>query len=178
MAKIPHDPNEILAVVDKQDNVIGKATRKEVHMKGLLHREIWVYVMNGKRQVLLQKRSDNGLWDHSCGGHFPYDQTYEDAAVRELEEELGLKVTLNQLQYLGKELVMKDTSEKKNNKFGKIFLYKTEKLPSEFTIDKGEITEIRFFSHDEASEISKYPGEKITKTGALLIKKYILKLMT
>ena len=76
MRNIPHNPEEIIALVDENDNVIGGATRGEVHKKGLLHREVYIYIVNSKGQVLLQKRKDVHLWDHSASGHFPKKQNY------------------------------------------------------------------------------------------------------
>ncbi|HYP17981.1 MAG TPA: NUDIX domain-containing protein, partial [Opitutus sp.] len=34
-----------------------------------------------------------GLWDSSCSGHVDAGENYDESAVRELGEELGLKVT-------------------------------------------------------------------------------------
>ncbi len=47
-------------------------------------------VFNDKKQVLLAKRTDNGLW---ClpGGHVDLGETLEKACLRELFEETGLK---------------------------------------------------------------------------------------
>ena len=93
--KIAHDPNEIIAVVDENDKVIGEATRKEIHQNGLIHRETAVYIINSNNHVLIQRRADNHLWDTTCSGHFPVNQSYLDAAVRETKEELGLNIKKN-----------------------------------------------------------------------------------
>ena len=47
-------------------------------------------VFNGQGEVLLAKRTDNGLW---CipGGHVDLGETLSQACVRELFEETGLK---------------------------------------------------------------------------------------
>lgn len=48
---------ELLDIVNENDEVIGQATRGEIHAQGLLHRiiDIWFYNKNG--EVLMQKRS-------------------------------------------------------------------------------------------------------------------------
>ena len=45
-------------------------------------------------EILLQRRSDNGLWG-LIGGLLELDETYEQAALREIREETGLTVRLN-----------------------------------------------------------------------------------
>ncbi len=93
---------EIFDIVDEQDNVIGQASRQEVHKKGLLHRVIDIFVLNSQGELLLQKRSEKkdtnpGLWTVSAGGHVDSGQTYLEAAHRELEEELGIKAELQEI---------------------------------------------------------------------------------
>lgn len=88
---------EVFDVVDEQDHVVGRATRAEVHARGLLHRAVHVFVIGKKGQLLLQKRSmlkdvHPGTWDSSVAGHVDAGESYEQAAVRELEEEMGIVV--------------------------------------------------------------------------------------
>lgn len=89
--------DEIFDVVNDRDEVIGQATRRDVHGKGLLHRAVHVLVYNSRGQVFLQKRSmakDSapGCWDSSCSGHLDSGEDYLPAALRELVEEIGLKI--------------------------------------------------------------------------------------
>ena len=45
---------EKIAIVNDNDEVIGKEDRKEVHRKGLLHREAYLFIFNqeNKNQVV------------------------------------------------------------------------------------------------------------------------------
>src|SRR5882762_8477127 len=88
---------EIFDVVNERDEVIGKRPRSEVHRLGLMHRATHVLVFNSQGQVFLQKRSMNkdrqpGLWDSSTSGHVDSGEEYDACAVRELREEIGLRV--------------------------------------------------------------------------------------
>ena len=88
---------EIFDVVSERDEVIGQATRSEVHARGLLHRVTHVLAFNSHGQVFLQKRSmtkdrQPGLWDSSASGHVDSGEDYDACAVRELREEISLRV--------------------------------------------------------------------------------------
>jgi isopentenyl-diphosphate Delta-isomerase len=169
---IPHDPDEILTIVDDEDKSIGQDTRKNAHEKGLLHREVGVILINHNKEVLLQKRMDFNVWDTSAAGHFPYNEEYEEAAVRELEEELGIKVKKEEIKELGKERI--SSSRITNERFLKLFLVKKDIKINEFNIDQEEIKEIKFFNFDEAKEIIKTNKDIATQTIKLVLKKYII----
>ena len=86
---------ELLAVVDEFDRVIGTCVRRVVHAKGLMHRAVHILVFDDSGRLFLQKRSINkdlhpGLWDTSAAGHVNAHEDYASGAVRELREELGI----------------------------------------------------------------------------------------
>ncbi|MCX8038714.1 MAG: NUDIX domain-containing protein [Candidatus Sumerlaeia bacterium] len=87
--------DELIAVVDGQDRVVGAEPRATVHAQHLLHRSVHILVFNPRGDVLVQLRGRNKdsyplHWDVSVGGHVGPDEDYETAARRELAEELGL----------------------------------------------------------------------------------------
>ena len=89
--------DEIFDVVNERDEVIGRESRREVHRQGLMHRAAHVLVFNRAGQVFLQKRSlrkdrQPGLWDSSASGHLDSGEDYDACAVRELREEIGLRL--------------------------------------------------------------------------------------
>lgn len=84
-------------VVNERDEVVGRATRREVHATGLWHRAVHVMVFDAAGRVFLQKRSlrkdlSPGLWDSSCSGHLDAGEEYDAAARRELREEVGVEL--------------------------------------------------------------------------------------
>ena len=84
-------------IVDEANQVIGNASRAEVHARGLRHRAMHLFVFNSAGELFLQKRSPwkdrhPGKWDSSAAGHLDAGESYEAAAQRELREELGLDI--------------------------------------------------------------------------------------
>jgi len=89
---------EIFDVVNERDEVVGQNTRREVHRLGLKHRAVHVLVFNARGEIFLQKRSMKkdiaaGKWDSSASGHLDSGEDYDACAVREVREEIGLRLT-------------------------------------------------------------------------------------
>ena len=93
---LPQKSDEWFDVVDAHDQVTGQAARGEVHARKLLHRAVHVFVYNKQGDLLLQQRSifkdaHPGVWDSSVSGHLDAGEDYATAAVRELNEEMGIR---------------------------------------------------------------------------------------
>ncbi len=96
------DLTESLPVCNADNRVVGRATREVIHAQGLLHRAVHVLVFNSRGELFLQRRGhgkdiDPGLWAVSVGGHVALGETPDEAARRELAEELGLTSTLEHI---------------------------------------------------------------------------------
>lgn len=137
---------ELFEIVDENDNVIGTALRSECHGNPeLIHRVAHVLVVNAKGDMLLQKRSlhkdiQPGKWDTSVGGHLDPGESYHDAALREMHEELGL--TGLPLTFLYKSRI-RNAIESEN-----VATYLT-RHEGPVTWNEREITEVRFWSPEE-----------------------------
>ena len=90
---------EFLDIVDENGQPTGEMIdRDTAHAKGVLHRTSHVWLARrkkGKVQILLQKRAKHkssfpGCYDISSAGHIPAGCGFEESAIRELQEELGL----------------------------------------------------------------------------------------
>lgn len=96
-ASVAQHGDEVFPVVDERDEVIGAMPRDEVHARNERHRAIHVQIFNRAGEVFLQKRSiwkdrSPGKWDSSTAGHVDAGETYEQAARRELMEEIAAEV--------------------------------------------------------------------------------------
>lgn len=92
--------SELFYHVDADDNILGQITRKEAHAKKeLIHRSVVIILTTEQAQMLLQQRSlakDTypGFWTLACTGHISFGEAADDAASREVEEELGLDIDI------------------------------------------------------------------------------------
>ncbi len=86
---------ELVEHVDDDDCVIGIVTRTRMRAENLLHRSVAIIVQATDGRLLVHRRSDDkdlfpGWWDLAAGGVVGIDESYPDAARRELAEELGV----------------------------------------------------------------------------------------
>jgi len=93
---------EVLDIVDDNNEVVGSAPYSDVYAKRLNHRIVHVLIFNDKGEIFLQQRSAKkefcpGHWVTSAGGHVQKGETYEQAANRELKEELGVGIKLTKI---------------------------------------------------------------------------------
>ena len=155
---------ELLRVVDKNGNFTGEIfDRDYVHNNNLLHNEVSVFILNNNRQILLQKRSvlkrfNPGKWG-LCAGHVSYDETLEDAALREIKEEIGLDVGVGDLNPIGDKLVL---LYDKGAHITYHYYIKVDKSSDDFIIQKEELSEVKWFNIDDVIDMIKNKDESIT----------------
>jgi isopentenyldiphosphate isomerase len=87
---------EEVDLVDEEDRVVGRATRKEVRSKNLLHRSVGVLCRTSQGGIYVHRRTTTkdvfpGLYDMFAGGVVGVGEDYEAAARREIREELGIE---------------------------------------------------------------------------------------
>src|SRR5438477_667509 len=137
---VNHAPEEQFPVVDEEDRLQGTAPRSEVHANNLLHRAVHILVFNPAGEVFLQMRSRTKdrhplAWDSSAAGHVNAREDYDQAASRELREELGVDIPLVRVAKL-------PASERTGYEF--ICLYRGSHA-GELRLNPSEIEAGRFF---------------------------------
>lgn len=137
---------EIFDVVDQHDRVIEQRTRSEVHRRHLLHRSVHVLVYNARGEIFLQKRSmhkdcNPGVWDASVSGHVDAGETYDECALREAREELGLE-----LASVPRRLFKLEASEQTSYEFSCVYRLEAE---GPFDVDGAEIERADWFAVDD-----------------------------
>lgn len=149
---------EWLDIVDNEDRVVGRDTRYRVHQRNELHRAAHIVLFNPAGEVFVQQRSLSkdsgaGLWDTSVAGHLDSGETYLHCAVRELLEEVGVRIAPEQLRWLGKL-----PPEARNGfEFTGMYLACTEQ---ELVLDPDEIDDGKWLMPDQLDRwISESPSQ-------------------
>lgn len=93
---------EYVILVDENDNEVGTIEKIEAHEKALLHRAISVFIINSKNELLLQQRASSkyhspDLWTNTCCSHPRPGENTLDAALRRLQEEMGIQTSLEKV---------------------------------------------------------------------------------
>lgn len=83
--------------------VVGLVSRTRMRAENLCHRAVFVVVLSSDGCLLVHRRAESkdlwpGLWDIAVGGVVVGDESYEVAAMRELDEEIGIRGV--ELEYL------------------------------------------------------------------------------
>ena len=139
--------DEIIDIYDCNMNHLGTAPRSQAHKEGLWHKAFHCWIVkrasDGNHRVLLQLRSKNkdshpSLLDISAAGHLQAGETPKDG-IREIEEELGLKVDFDKLTKL---FTINHVGEHRNyinREFNPTYLLESEKNLSELNMNPEEV---------------------------------------
>ena len=87
--------DEIIDIVDEHDQVIGTSPRGEAYAKGLRHRTSFILARDAEDRIFVHRRTARklvfpSLYDMFVGGVVGAGESYDEAALREAEEELGV----------------------------------------------------------------------------------------
>ena len=156
---------EYLDVVDDNNNITGKTEKKSyIHKNGIWHREVACWIMNNEGEILVQKRAKTkehapSKWDITAG-HVQANEIVENAMIRELQEEIGIKLKKCDLELFS--IVKRKGISTRNNTFQYQYFIYTNKKISEFIIDTNEVEEVKYITLGELKEILSSNDENYT----------------
>lgn len=153
---------ELLDIVDNNGNPTGETVERETaHENGIMHRTSHVWLVRekyGKVQILLQKRCENkesfpGCYDISSAGHIPAGMDYVESAIRELQEELGISASVDELVYCGDRIVIWDDcfcgKPFHDRQYSRVFILWRDFEEEEFILQKEEVDSVLWMDLDE-----------------------------
>lgn len=164
------DKIEFFDVVNEKDEVIRKiADDKQNTVKSSQLRFVNIIIINDDNKILLPKRTSNrrkfpNCYDFLVGGHVNSGEKYEEAAYRELKEELGIEnVKLKEVAYFS-------PFESNSNTFQKVYLLKYNE--NIFNYDRDGIEKIYYKSKQEIQELM-YNEPSLFKTDYFVVMEYL-----
>ncbi|KQC28839.1 NUDIX hydrolase [Flagellimonas eckloniae] len=148
--------DELVDILDENGNFTGQTCLKsEAHQTGLFHPtvHVWFYTTDGK--MLFQKRGKDKktfplLWDVSVAGHIGASEPIVEAAIREVEEEIGLKVSASDLDKIGIFKSMQKHSESLiDNEFHHTFLCRLSAPLQDLVKQESEVDDLNLFTIED-----------------------------
>ncbi len=140
---------EYFEIFNEQGKLQGTAPRREVHEKGYWHKAVNIIIQRSNDDLIIQLRSKNkdvwpDAWDFSVCEHLQPGESFEEAAIRGLHEELGIeKCTLIPIDPICISKVENQDLKLKDFEFQQCF---TAKYDGPFSLDDDEVAAIRWIS--------------------------------
>ncbi|MBR2521437.1 MAG: NUDIX domain-containing protein [Oscillospiraceae bacterium] len=157
---------EYLDICDENGMPTGRVTgRTEAHAKGIRHRTAHVWVvrqLRDKYQVLLQKRSSckdsfPGKYDTSSAGHIPAGDEPLASALRELEEELGIRACPDTLRFAGRFSVSVSNVFHgvpfRDNEVRNVYVYSEPVMIEDLVLQEDEVDEAIWFDLEKLCKL-------------------------
>ena len=167
------NPEEILDLVDENDNVIGQKSRGDIYKEGLANfRVVNIFLVNNEGKLWIPRRTAHKKLyplhlDMSAAGHVETGETYEEAARKEMQEELHMNPFLFPLCDLGY-LSPKDTVDVACMQHMHTYVVQTDTTPE---YNKDDFVEYDWLYPKEVLERIN-SGDKAKNHLPMLVKKY------
>ena len=135
--------------VDATDRVVARRTRAEIRRLRLWHRCVWIVVLDDAHRIFIHQRTSikdvyPSFWDVACGGVVAAGESYDEAARRELAEELGIRGGAGAARA---SIVYQDAS---NRTLGRVYV---RGFTGEPVLQESEIVRGEWVSGDELAQL-------------------------
>ncbi len=162
---------ELFDIIDETGRPTGQVRERSlVHLYGDRHRTSHIWIVRPSKtkkegfDVLLQKRANGkesfpGCYDISSAGHVPAGCGFLSSALRELEEELGITVTEDKLQFIDFHDATIQThfygKPFHNHEYSAIYLLNQDIPISSMTLQEEEIESVLWMDYEDCLEAIK-----------------------
>ncbi|MFZ2681936.1 MAG: NUDIX domain-containing protein [Patescibacteria group bacterium] len=151
---------EALAIVHPVTNMpLGILPRAQALKEGAWCRSTNIFVMNSQGQILCHQRSMQkermpGVWSTHLGGHVAVGESYETNALKELEEESGIRVAAEQL------IAWRTTRLDQARLWVREYVVLIDETVHELIPQPGEVDRFRWLSAEEIIQVAKDEAAK------------------
>ncbi len=154
---------ESLAFVNENDEPIGVGDRQQAWTNGYYTRNIRVVLRDENGRFLSQKRSSKkttfaGMWTVAASGHVDEGETWDEAARRETQEEIGVAVDL---KLVGNFVFKNDEDGKKIRQI--IHVYEAViDSSTQFSLQQDEVEDIKWYKLEDLKSLMQATPNKFT----------------
>lgn len=141
---------EMLDTFDINGNFLSVKPKSYCHSQNpnCFHKTVWLWIVDTNGRVLVQLRSKNksfmpNLWDISCAGHVAAGESAIDACIREVREELGISLSVNDIEFCGEIISIQF------NELGQLYITKLDPSAHNITLQKDEVQDIRWLNYSD-----------------------------
>jgi len=158
--------DELIDICDENNNLLGiQKMGSEVHKNGLWHRASHVWIYNSKGEILLQLRAKNkelypDMWDISAAGQVSAGEEPIISGLRETEEEIGLSVKKDELEFFKIRKHKAIFRNIKDNEFYYVYFLKFDGDVKKLKFQDEEVQSIQFLPIEKIEEELKRNPEK------------------
>lgn len=146
--------HEMIDLYDEKGRKIGIIDKAIAHKEGRWHKSVHVWLINDKNELLLARRCSQktffpDCWDCAFAGHVGADESSVDCALREGQEEIGLKLRAEDFEYLFTYKDVLTWADKINNEFVDVFLVRKNIDLSRLVLQKEEVDNVKYMKLEE-----------------------------
>jgi isopentenyl-diphosphate delta-isomerase len=158
-----------IPVVDKDDNQISTKDRDSL-TAGDFYRVSALWLTNSAGEILLAQRAHTksnspGKWGPAVAGTVEEGETYDSNIVKEIFEEIGLSLSIDQL-VKGPKVFVKTTEK---GFFDQWYFYTADLPLSEFVLPKDEVAQVKWVSRrDFDTWYAEHPEDFLSNTSQWL----------
>ena len=145
---------EIFDIYTRDGEHIGTKEKSICHSEnpGFYHKPVWIWIINSKGQILVQKRAKTkkkypNYWDMPSAGHVDAGETSIKGAIRETEEELGIKTVEQDYLYVG-EFIADRSWE-----IAQIYLLRIDVDINNLELQEKEVAEVEWLSLEDFKKL-------------------------
>ena len=156
---------------DIDGNFLGKECRDKVHADGLWHKTVHCWLYDDLGNVYFQLRADSNTMYTTASGHVDAGETLKQAFAREVKEEIGIDVNIDDAEMI--EMVVWKMDKKKSDgtmwrdrAFAHIYINKIDSETVGFAFDVNEVAGLVKIKASDASDIL---GKDVTSAKAIKI---------
>lgn len=154
---------EYLDILDTNGNKTGEVKdRKEVHSKGYWHKGVHIWIINSKRELLVQRRSANkDVYPNklyiSVAGHPVSGEEEIESIRREFEEEIGVMLDTSKLEYLFtfSQEVIENEGKFLDNQFYDVYLIEMDLDIDKLQLQEDEVSEVKNIYYKDFEQMIK-----------------------